>query len=273
MYRKSTSTGHFFPILLLQHHPTSAQISPRRKPPAGFQCSAGRASEEGRSQGLNIRPLPLPSALSVPRDRAVIFDFDGVIANSEPLHLAHSRVLAAEGVALSERDYYERYLGFDDIGVFRGVGEARGLSGTAPMWRGSSSARRSGSKCSNTTVRSSSRAPSRRSGASLPRCRSRLPRAPCGGDSARPRPRRPGASLRRRRRRRRRRHQSSRRPDRSFRAVDLLSAAIGLRLTPRPIVAVEDLFIGASIRPGPPGFEPLPSPTPIRRAPRRSAIC
>ena len=59
--------------------------------------------------------------------RAVIFDFDGVIANSEPLHLAAFReVLAAEGVALSDADYYERYLGYDDVGVFRAISRERG---------------------------------------------------------------------------------------------------------------------------------------------------
>jgi beta-phosphoglucomutase len=60
--------------------------------------------------------------------RAVIFDFDGVIANSEPLHFAAFRdVLATEGVALSEREYYERYLGYDDVGVFRAVSQERGV--------------------------------------------------------------------------------------------------------------------------------------------------
>ena len=55
--------------------------------------------------------------------RAIVFDFDGVIANSEPLHFQAFRdVLAVEGLALSERDYYDRYLGFDDVGVFRAVG-------------------------------------------------------------------------------------------------------------------------------------------------------
>jgi beta-phosphoglucomutase-like phosphatase (HAD superfamily) len=55
--------------------------------------------------------------------RAIVFDFDGVIANSEPLHfLAFRDLLAGEGVTLSERDYYDRYLGFDDVGVFRAVG-------------------------------------------------------------------------------------------------------------------------------------------------------
>ena len=47
--------------------------------------------------------------------RAVVFDFDGVIANSEPLHFRAFRdVLAAEGVTLTEAEYYERYLGYDD---------------------------------------------------------------------------------------------------------------------------------------------------------------
>jgi beta-phosphoglucomutase-like phosphatase (HAD superfamily) len=55
--------------------------------------------------------------------RAIVFDFDGVIADSEPLHFRAFRdVLAGEGLALSERDYYDQYLGFDDVGVFRAVG-------------------------------------------------------------------------------------------------------------------------------------------------------
>jgi beta-phosphoglucomutase len=59
--------------------------------------------------------------------RAIVFDFDGVIANSEPLHLAAFRdVLAEERIALTEADYYDRYLGFDDVGVFRTVSADRG---------------------------------------------------------------------------------------------------------------------------------------------------
>lgn len=54
--------------------------------------------------------------------RAVVFDFDGVIANSEPLHFrAFREVLAARGLTLTERDYYDRYLGYDDSGAFRAV--------------------------------------------------------------------------------------------------------------------------------------------------------
>ena len=59
--------------------------------------------------------------------RAIVFDFDGVIANSEPLHFRGYRdVLAEEGVALTESDYYTQYLGFDDVGAFEAIGERHG---------------------------------------------------------------------------------------------------------------------------------------------------
>src|SRR4051812_7116843 len=64
--------------------------------------------------------------------RAIVFDFDGVIANSEPLHFRGYRdVLAAEGIQLTEADYYERYLGFDDVGAFERIAADR-----AVVWTG-----------------------------------------------------------------------------------------------------------------------------------------
>lgn len=58
-----------------------------------------------------------------------MFDFDGVLANSEPLHFAAFRdVLASAHIVLTEHDYYERYLGFDDVGVFKTVGADRGVN-------------------------------------------------------------------------------------------------------------------------------------------------
>jgi HAD superfamily hydrolase (TIGR01509 family) len=63
---------------------------------------------------------------------AVVFDFDGVIADSEPLHLrTYQEVLGEFDLTLDPRDYYERYLGFDDAGVFRALAEDRGLRFTA----------------------------------------------------------------------------------------------------------------------------------------------
>jgi HAD superfamily hydrolase (TIGR01509 family) len=61
--------------------------------------------------------------------QAIVFDFDGVIANSEPLHLlAFQQALAEDGVELSATDYYSRYLGYDDVGMFEALGRDRGMS-------------------------------------------------------------------------------------------------------------------------------------------------
>ncbi len=60
--------------------------------------------------------------------QAIVFDFDGVIADSERLHLrAYQDVLGPEGITLSDRDYYDRYLGYDDVGVLREIGKDLGL--------------------------------------------------------------------------------------------------------------------------------------------------
>ena len=54
--------------------------------------------------------------------RAVLFDFDGVIVNSEPLHFQALReVLAAEHIDLSEDEYWRELIGFDDRGAIRHV--------------------------------------------------------------------------------------------------------------------------------------------------------
>jgi HAD superfamily hydrolase (TIGR01509 family) len=51
--------------------------------------------------------------------RAVIFDFNGIIVNDEPIHFRlFQKVLDEEGIPLTEKDYYARYLGFDDRGAF-----------------------------------------------------------------------------------------------------------------------------------------------------------
>jgi len=60
--------------------------------------------------------------------QSIIFDFDGVIADSEPLHLrAFQQTLAQEGIELSSAEYYARYLGYDDVGLFQALAADRGL--------------------------------------------------------------------------------------------------------------------------------------------------
>ena len=51
--------------------------------------------------------------------RVIIFDFDGIIADAEPLHLeAFREVLRQDGIDISEKQYYDRYLALDDRTFF-----------------------------------------------------------------------------------------------------------------------------------------------------------
>ncbi|MCY4076868.1 MAG: HAD-IA family hydrolase [Acidobacteria bacterium] len=57
----------------------------------------------------------------------VIFDFDGVIADTERLHLrAFQQVLSGGPLTLTEEAYDARYLGYDDAGVFTAVAADHG---------------------------------------------------------------------------------------------------------------------------------------------------
>lgn len=59
--------------------------------------------------------------------KAVIFDFDGIIVDTEPLHhRAFQELLAPLGLGYSWEEYLERYLGFDDRDAFREAFRAGG---------------------------------------------------------------------------------------------------------------------------------------------------
>ncbi|MHC4125929.1 MAG: HAD family hydrolase [Planctomycetota bacterium] len=59
--------------------------------------------------------------------RAVIFDFDGVITDSEILHWrTFNRVLAPYSITINQKDYYKNYLGLSDKDLF-GLFIERGL--------------------------------------------------------------------------------------------------------------------------------------------------
>ena len=52
--------------------------------------------------------------------RAVLFDFDGVIVNSEPVHLRAFQLAAQmESIQLSADEYYRDLIGYDDPGAWR----------------------------------------------------------------------------------------------------------------------------------------------------------
>jgi HAD superfamily hydrolase (TIGR01509 family) len=64
--------------------------------------------------------------------QAIVFDFDGVIADSEPLHLrAFQKTLKDDGVELSTHDYYAHYLGYDDAGLFQALARDRAIAMSA----------------------------------------------------------------------------------------------------------------------------------------------
>jgi HAD superfamily hydrolase (TIGR01509 family) len=59
----------------------------------------------------------------------VVFDFDGVIADTERLHLAAFQdVFADRGWTLDEGAYFDRYLGWDDHGLVHAYARDHGLT-------------------------------------------------------------------------------------------------------------------------------------------------
>ena len=64
--------------------------------------------------------------------RAIIFDFNGIILNDEPLHFSSMRdVVATFGITLSAEDYWNRYLPFNDEHCLKAVCQDRGLELTS----------------------------------------------------------------------------------------------------------------------------------------------
>jgi HAD superfamily hydrolase (TIGR01509 family) len=61
--------------------------------------------------------------------RAIIFDFDGTIVDTEAMHYETMRkVLEEEGISLTREVFYARYLGFDDLDGFRSILKDKNLS-------------------------------------------------------------------------------------------------------------------------------------------------
>jgi beta-phosphoglucomutase len=61
--------------------------------------------------------------------RAVVFDFDGVLADTERLHLVALRdTLATRGWTLTDEDYFAHYLGYDDRGCMTEFARRQGVA-------------------------------------------------------------------------------------------------------------------------------------------------
>lgn len=65
--------------------------------------------------------------------RAILFDFNGVLVDDEPVHLEmFQKVLEEEGIGLTAEEYYETYLGMDDRGCIAAVLAAAGQPPAVP---------------------------------------------------------------------------------------------------------------------------------------------
>ena len=61
--------------------------------------------------------------------RAIIFDFDGIIVNSEPLIVKLTQQMAGlEGWTITEEEYYRDYLALDDRGIVEHLFRSQGRS-------------------------------------------------------------------------------------------------------------------------------------------------
>ncbi len=66
--------------------------------------------------------------LSLPMPEAVLFDFDGILVDSEPMHYrAFTEVLDPLGMGFPWKEYVETYMGFDDRDAFREAFRAKGI--------------------------------------------------------------------------------------------------------------------------------------------------
>jgi beta-phosphoglucomutase len=69
--------------------------------------------------------------------KAILFDFDGVLADTEPLHFhIFQKVLSEEGIGLSKHEYYAKYIGLDDKGCFQSALSDYGNSFTPERIKG-----------------------------------------------------------------------------------------------------------------------------------------
>src|SRR2546423_5839787 len=85
---------------------------------------------------MRIPNCLLPTAYRLLMLKAIIFDCDGVIADSEPLHMAAlQRALSEEGITLTEETYYREYLALDDRGCFTKAFNDHGKALTAEKLR------------------------------------------------------------------------------------------------------------------------------------------
>lgn len=88
------------------------------RPTPGLNPLFGSAAEPPPTPAAFIRRAQVP----IPTFPATLFDYNGVLADDEIVHLEAFRdALGPLGISVSQQEYVERYLGFDDRGAFRAI--------------------------------------------------------------------------------------------------------------------------------------------------------
>jgi HAD superfamily hydrolase (TIGR01509 family) len=93
----------------------------------------GGGHSGGHSGGNGIRATPAAARPAAAKRyhrsvlRAILFDFNGVLVDDEPIHFAlFQRVLGEEAVELTREEYYRDYLALDDRACFTAALSAAG---------------------------------------------------------------------------------------------------------------------------------------------------
>jgi HAD superfamily hydrolase (TIGR01509 family) len=68
--------------------------------------------------------------------KAIIFDFNGIILNDEPLHFSAMRDAVAQvGIEISQQEYWDRYLPFDDESCLKAICEHHSRRLSSAEWQ------------------------------------------------------------------------------------------------------------------------------------------
>ena len=82
----------------------------------------GYIARREENPGSPMNPFPIQ------RPEAVLFDFDGILVDSEPMHYrAFIEILDPLGMGFPWKEYVETYMGYDDRDAFREAFRAKGI--------------------------------------------------------------------------------------------------------------------------------------------------
>src|SRR5439155_26562965 len=111
-------------------------VEPRSSSSTDFRQASSRAIDNpitpppmtitsfSASFAADCRPVPTPNSTCVSLGfrmiRALIFDFNGVLADDDPIHMeALRQVTQEEGLSFTEEEYLDKYLPLNDWDCFK----------------------------------------------------------------------------------------------------------------------------------------------------------